>query len=281
MKHGFSPLHLLAPLLSACLLGLTLPAAAQPDADDTAGAEPVPPGYEYTAYPDPYEAPDEFDGLDTVNSVNPDPWEGLNRKIFAFNEFADRWVLKPVATGYRRITPNRVEQGIGNVFSNLGELTVMLNNLLQGKVVDAASDGGRFLINSTLGVVGIFDVASQLGMEKNSEDFGQTLGYWGVGSGPYVVLPLLGPRTVRDGLGSIPDAYSNPITYIDHTRTQYSVVAVGAVSLRAKLLEAEKMVQGDRYIFLRDAYLQRRQFLVNDGVVENDDFGDEDFDDDW
>ena len=117
--------------------------------------------------------------------------------------------------------------------------------------------------------------------KKNSEDFGQTLGYWGVSSGPYVMLPLLGPRTVRDGFGSIPDAYANPVSYVDHTRTQYSIIAAGAVSVRAQLLEAEKMVQGDRYIFLRDAYIQRRQFLVNDGVVEHDDFGDEDFDDDW
>lgn len=219
----------------------------------------------------------EEEGFDTETA---DPWEGVNRRVFAFNEFADRWVLKPVAKGYHRIAPDPVETGVRNVFSNLGELNTMLNNLLQAKFRLAATDAGRFLINSTLGAVGLIDVASELGLQKNNEDFGQTLGYWGVSSGPYIVVPLLGPRTVRDGLGSVPDAYANPVTYIDHVRTRNSVVATSAVSARASLLDAEKLMQGDRYIFMREAYLQRREFLVRDGAID-DDFGDEEFDDDW
>lgn len=207
-----------------------------------------------------------------------DPWESFNRKVFVFNDAADRYVLKPVARGYRWVTPQFLENGIGNVFNNLAELSNVLNNTLQGKFGAGASDAGRFLVNTTVGVVGFFDVARRWGMSPHDEDFGQTLGYWGVGSGPYVVIPLLGPRTVRDGLAGVVDSYSDPVAYVDHVPTRNQLLGTRLIDGRAGLLDAEGMVTGDRYIFLRDAYLDRRDFLVNDGVVE-DSFGAED--DDW
>lgn len=209
---------------------------------------------------------------------NPDPYESINRKIFVFNEYADRYFLKPVAKGYRWITPDPIEDGIGNMFSNVTEISVALNNVLQGKFKYAAMDGGRFLVNTTVGLAGFFDVAVHWGMPRHEEDFGQTLGYWGLNSGPYLVVPFLGPRTIRDGVGSIVDGYTDPVIRVDHVPTRNTLMGTRVVSIRAQLLKAEELVSGDRYIFLRDAYLQRRQFLVNDGVVE-DNFGGEDYDD--
>jgi phospholipid-binding lipoprotein MlaA len=210
-----------------------------------------------------------------ATAPNPDPWEGVNRKIYTFNDTADRYFLKPVAKGYQAITPQFVEDGIHNMFTNVGEVGSVLNSLLQAKFQHGAEDTGRFLINSTVGLLGFFDVASKLGLQPHDEDFGQTLGYWGVESGPYVVLPLLGPRTVRDAFGAVPDSYTDPIPYvIDHVPTRNQVLAGRVVDMRASLLDAEELMSGDRYIFMRDAYLQRRQYLVNDGVVE-DSFGGE------
>jgi phospholipid-binding lipoprotein MlaA len=206
-----------------------------------------------------------------------DPWEGLNRSIFAFNDTADKYVLKPIAKGYQWVTPDPVEEGVSNVFSNLWSLTTIVNDLLQLKFGQAAEDTGRFLVNSTVGLLGIFDVATPMGLEGSNEDFGQTLGYWGVNSGPYVVVPLFGPYTVRDGFGRLVDGNTDPVAYIDDVPTRNQTFGVRVVSDRAGLLEAEKLITGDRYTFIRDAYLQRRDALVNDGVVE-DNFGDEDFD---
>jgi phospholipid-binding lipoprotein MlaA len=206
---------------------------------------------------------------------NPDPWEGFNRKMYAFNDTADRYFLKPVAKGYEAVTPQFLEDGIHNIFSNIGEVGNVLNSLLQAKFKHGAEDTGRFVINSTIGLLGFFDVAAKMGLERHDEDFGQTLGYWGVESGPYLVVPLLGPRTVRDAFGSVPDAYTDPIPYvIDHVPTRNEVLAGRVIDTRASLLDAEELMSGDRYIFMRDAYLQRRQYLVNDGVVE-DSFGGE------
>jgi phospholipid-binding lipoprotein MlaA len=208
-----------------------------------------------------------------------DPWEPFNRRVHAFNDVADRWVLRPVASGYRNVTPDPVQRGVGNFFNNLGEIRNILNNLLQGKLQSSASDTGRLLINSTVGVLGVFDVASRWGLAPSSEDFGQTLGRWGVSSGPYLVLPFLGPRTVRDGFGSVLDGYADPVFYVDDDAARIGAIALRIVDTRAALIPAEEMMSGDRYLFLRDAYLQRREYLVRDGVVE-DDFGAED-DDDW
>lgn len=206
---------------------------------------------------------------------NSDPWEGFNRKVFTFNDTADRYLLKPVAKGYRAITPQFLEDGIHNMFSNVGEVGSVLNSVLQAKFQHGAEDTGRLLINSTVGLLGFFDVAAKIGLQPHNEDFGQTLGYWGVTSGPYVVLPLLGSRTVRDAFGSVPDAYTDVVPYlIEHVPTRNEVLAGRVVDARVAVLDAEALVSGDRYIFLRDAYLQRRQFLINDGVVE-DSFGSE------
>jgi phospholipid-binding lipoprotein MlaA len=207
---------------------------------------------------------------------NPDPWESFNRKIFVFNDTADRYVLKPVAKGYEWVTPQFLEDGIHNMFSNIGEVGNILNSLLQAKFKNTAVDSGRLIVNSTVGVLGFFDVAGKIGMQAHQEDFGQTLGHWGVKSGPYLVVPLLGPRTVRDGFGSIADSYTDPIPYaVEHVPTRNQILATRVVDARAQLLQAEELMSGDRYIFMRDAYLQRRQFLVNDGTVE-DTFGDDD-----
>jgi len=209
--------------------------------------------------------------------ANPDPWESVNRKIFVFNDYADRYVLKPIAKGYDTVTPQFLEDGIHNMYSNIGEVGNFLNSLLQAKFKNTAETGGRFVVNSTVGVLGFFDVASKLGLSGHEEDFGQTLGYWGVHAGPYIMVPLLGPRTVRDGFGSIADAYTDPVSNtIDHVPTRNEVLAGRQIDNRAQLLKAEELISGDRYIFLRDAYLQRRQFLINDGAVQ-DSFGNDDF----
>ena len=205
-----------------------------------------------------------------------DPWEGFNRAVFRFNDTMDRWVLKPVATSYRQITPIFMQRGIGNFFGNLREVTNSFNSVLQWKWGQAGNDAGRFVVNTTVGVAGLFDVAQHWGLEANDgEDFGQTLAVWGVPSGPYVVLPLLGPSTVRDVPGRAVDVYTDPMYYIDHDPTKYVFVFTDLVQTRASLLEAESLLKGDRYVLLRDAYLQRREFLINDGELE-DDFGAED-----
>lgn len=209
---------------------------------------------------------------------NEDPWEGFNRKVFAFNEKVDTYALKPAAKGYKAITPDPVERGISRMFANVGEVVNILNDVLQGKFKQAGNDTGRLVINTTIGLVGFFDVADDFGLPKNEgEDFGQTLGYWGVDSGPYVVIPFFGPSTVRDAPSRVVDRLVNPINEIDHVPTRNTIYGFEVLSTRADLLEAEKFIRGDRYSFIRDAYLQRRKFLMSDGRVD-DDFGDyEDF----
>ena len=194
--------------------------------------------------------------------------------MFAFNDTVDTYTLKPIAKGYRAVTPDPVERGVSRMFSNVGEVVNVFNDLLQGKFRQAGNDTGRFVINTTIGLVGFFDVADHFGLPKNDgEDFGQTLGVWGVNSGPYLVLPLIGPSTVRDGPARIVDRFINPINEIDHVPTRNQIYGAEVISTRADLLEAEKFVRGERYSFIRDAYLQRRKFLLTDGGVE-DDFGD-------
>lgn len=213
-------------------------------------------------------------GHAVANERNEDPFESWNRKVFIFNEWTDRYVLRPVAQGYSTITPDPVERGISRMFSNLGEVSNVLNSILQGKFSQAANDTGRFLVNSTLGLVGFFDVASHMGLEKSDgEDFGQTLGRWGVPSGPYLVLPLLGSSTVRDTPTRFVDAHTHPVYYVEPNSTRVALTGLRLVSVRAEYLSADSMMSGDRYLFFRDVYLQRRAYLVNDGVVE-DDFGD-------
>jgi phospholipid-binding lipoprotein MlaA len=209
---------------------------------------------------------------------NVDPWESFNRKVFAFNETADRFVLRPATSAYRFVTPRFVQRGVSNAFSNVMDVPSAVNGLLQGKPRSAGRDLGRFVINSTLGVAGLWDVAQHMGLEsRDQEDFGQTLAVWGVNQGPYLVLPFLGPSTLRDTVALPVDWATDPLLYIDHTRTRYSAVALYQVDRRSQLMELEEHVIGDRYVFIRDAYLQRREYLIHDGEVE-DDFGG-DFDD--
>lgn len=202
-----------------------------------------------------------------ASSHNPkDPLEPLNRGIYKLNDGLDRVILKPVAQAYSTVVPSPVQNGVHNFFSNLDDVVVTLNDLLQLKFSQAASDGGRFLINSTFGVLGLFNVADKL--EKHHEDFGQTLGYWGVGNGPYLMLPLLGPSTLRDGAGSLMDAVPNPINQIKPTRARNQTMVSKAIKGRAELLEQEKVMDDaiiDRYSFIRDAYLQHRESDVYDG----------------
>jgi len=197
-----------------------------------------------------------------------DPLEPFNRGMYAFNDALDTVVLKPVATGYRAVAPSFVRTGVSNFFSNLDDITVILNGLLQLKIPQALSDTGRFLINSTIGLFGLIDVATHLGLEKHNEDFGQTMGYWGVGSGPYLVLPFFGPSSLRDGFGRIVDRRTDVVWREDHTRTRNQFFVGRVISNRAQLLDSEKLLETaaiDQYQFVRDAYLQRRRSLVFDG----------------
>ena len=207
--------------------------------------------------------------IPTNAGQNPaDPWEGYNRRMFEFNDRVDRAVLKPVAQAYTDYLPRPVRDCFGNVFNNFSDVPTALNNLLQGKPAAAASDICRVVINSTVGLLGCFDVASRMGLQRNDEDFGQTLGWWGSGPGPYFVWPLLGPSSVRDSIGRVAGFYTDPVDYIDPVRLRNSLRGTRLVDTRAQLLPADRLVATaalDRYQFIRDAYLQRRNNLVYDG----------------
>ena len=205
-----------------------------------------------------------------------DPWQGFNRSVYSFNDSLDRAILKPVAKGYQAVTPDFVEQGVLNFFSNMDDVSVAINNLLQAKLADSASDIGRLLINSTVGVLGLFDVASSIGLEKHQEDLGQTLGTWGVGAGPYIVWPFFGPSTLRDTPSLVVDAVLlDPLTHVElKPGERAAVVVLDRVSRRAELLSLEETVDEiatDRYTFIREAYLDRREFLIHDGSPRQDD----------
>lgn len=202
-----------------------------------------------------------------------DPWRRGNEGVFQFNDFFDVLLVKPLARTYNVFLPRFVRQGIGNFFSNVDDINVFVNDLLQLKFNAAASDSGRFAVNTTLGVVGIFDVATGLGLYKNEEDFGQTLGYWGVGPGPYVVLPVFGPSNVRDSFGLVLDTMFNPNQYHDEDSLRIVIWGLEEVDTRSSVLSLDELIVGDKYTFYREAYSQRREYLVNDGLVE-DPFGD-------
>ena len=209
------------------------------------------------------------------DEINQDPWEGFNRSIFTFNDTLDRYLLKPVATGYRFVTPDFVDDGITNVFGNLQEPLVIVNDLLQGKFLQAGQDTLRFIVNSTIGIYGLFDVASKISLPAHDEDFGQTLGYWGVPSGPYVMLPVFGPTTVRDGFTIVPDGYLNLVNEISPEIDRNVAIVTDTIDARADLIPLEAAATGDRYIFIREVFLQTREYEVRDGEVE-DTFGDDD-----
>lgn len=218
-----------------------------------------------------------------------DPLQAYNRVMFAFNERADQYALKPVAKAYRFITPKPVQFVVGNFFSNLGDLWTGFNNLLQGKGKAAASDTARFFVNSTLGFLGFADVATEMGLEKHNEDLGQTLGWWGVPSGPYFVIPLLGPSTIRDATSRLVDAYGQPYMWQDgHEALKWSLWTVDKVHTRASLLDAEGALNDaalDKYTLMRDGWLARRRNQVYDGDPPDEDdaadpYGDDPYTDD-
>ena len=207
-----------------------------------------------------------------------DPFQNLNEKTHNLNQNLDESIATPIAKIYRKVTPDFVEVGVTNFTDNIEDVNIALNNLLQGKIKDGFSDIFRFTINSTIGVLGFFDVASSMGLQKHSEDFGQTLAVWGVSDGPYVVLPVLGPSNLRDTLARIPEAFMTPLLLIDHERTGYELTAIDLLDKRARFLGLESIVIGDEYLFYRDAYFQSREFDIKDGLIE-DDFDDFDFED--
>lgn len=197
-----------------------------------------------------------------------DPYEGFNRAMFSVNEAIDTVVAKPLATGYDAAAPLPVKAAVGNFFGNVSDLFIGVNNGLQGKGSDGLSDFGRLLINSTVGIFGLFDVASEIGFDKHDEDFGQTFARWGASDGGYVFLPVFGPRTVRDTFGLAVDMVADPVSYVDTVATRNSARFVRFVDIRASLLPSDKVVEEaalDKYSYIRDAYLQRRRSQIYDG----------------
>jgi phospholipid-binding lipoprotein MlaA len=208
-------------------------------------------------------------GCATTGGTPGDPLEGYNRAMFGFNDGLDKAIIKPLANGYKTVVPQIARTGVTNFFANLGDLWIGINNILQGKVGAGVSDFGRFAMNTTVGILGLFDVASDAGLEKHNEDFGQTLGRWGVGSGAYVVLPLLGPSSVRDGFSRLViDWHGDPIWHVRNIPTRNELVGVRGVDDRANLLDVGRVAEEaalDHYAYVRDAFLQRRRSLIYDG----------------
>jgi phospholipid-binding lipoprotein MlaA len=214
-------------------------------------------------------------GCATMPSGEGDPrdrFERTNRAIYRFNEALDRGVAKPVAKAYVKVTPAPVRTGFSNFFRNLTSPTVIVNDLLQLKMKQFATETARLVVNTTLGIGGLFDPASQFGLAAGNEDFGQTLGHWGVPAGPYVMLPLLGPSSVRDAFGVVADQFTDPKTYVNDDSVYWSLTALSLVDARAELLPTENVLSNanDPYAFIRNAYLQRREYLVKDGAVPED-----------
>ncbi|MEY4590337.1 MAG: hypothetical protein RL497_2413 [Pseudomonadota bacterium] len=244
----FPSIYLVTCLLSGVLFFLILPASAWAEKDPSVNKD----------------AP-----------ANKDPWESYNRKVFVFNDFCDRYFLKPISKGYKAVTPDPVEVGVSNVFENFLEPASILNDVLQWKWKAAGRDLGRLVVNTTAGVGGVWDVADMLGWKKPSasEDFGQTLRVWGVPTGPYFVIPFLGSSTLTEAFVATPvDYLTYPVTYVESVRAYNSLSAMKYIDKRSHLLEAEDLVSGDRYIFIREGYLQNRAFNAADGQVV-DDFG--------
>lgn len=209
-----------------------------------------------------------------------DPWQNFNRRMFNFNERLDKYLAKPLAQGYHAVMPDPLERGVNNIFTNVMAVPSILNGMLQWNWHSAGYDTGRFLVNSTLGIAGLLDVAQYMNLPaKDYEDFGQTLAVWGVRSGPYLVLPVYGPSTLRDGFAKPVDIYSDPTTYIEDVPTYNSVTGLKFINARVQLLPLEQNLVGDKYTLIRDIYLQRRDYLIHNGDVE-DDFGADDFGED-
>lgn len=212
-------------------------------------------------------------GCATTSGDARDPFEGFNRSMYGFNQTVDEAVVRPVAQAYKSAVPEIVQTGVRNFFSNIGDVFISVNNLLQGKVIEAANDGLRFAVNTTIGGFGVLDWASEMGLEKHNEDFGQTFGRWGVGDGPYFVWPLFGSSTARDSVGSLIDVRVDPVSNHRPIAARNVMLLTRAVSKRADLLDASRILEEaalDKYVFERDAYLQRRRNLIYDGSPPKD-----------
>lgn len=206
-----------------------------------------------------------------------DPWQGWNKSTQSFNDSFDKHVLKPLAVGYLKVTNDTVDDGVTNFFSNVNDIGVTINDILQFKLLQGGMDISRFIINTTAGVGGIFDWASKIDLPKHNEDFGQTLGFWGIPSGPYLVLPFMGPSSPRDTVGLIGDVFLDPITYVSifggfaGTAASGGTSVLDATDYRAGVMSSEKVVDeatdGDRYYFLKSSYQQHREYLIHDGNV--------------
>ena len=223
-------------------------------------------------------------GCATTNSMsgdfNPDdPYEKSNRKVFEFNNNIDKLFLRPVTDFYDKATPEFAQTSITNFFANLDDIRISINNLLQGNVVESMSDITRFFINSIFGLGGFFDVASEIGLEKHSEDFGQTLGKWGAKPGPYLMLPFLGPSTTRDAFTFVGDTGLAPVLSLDDNAARVGLISLDLINTYSAFTGIADIESKDQYAFLRDAYLERRKYEINDGLSEEDLSNDEDFED--
>ncbi|HET9123231.1 MAG TPA: VacJ family lipoprotein [Acidiferrobacteraceae bacterium] len=202
-------------------------------------------------------------------SADADPWQGFNQKMFRFNAELDHYAIRPAAKGYARVVPPPLRLGLTQAFRNLEEPGKIVNDALQWRWHRVAVDSGRFLVNSTLGVLGLVDVATPLGLEAQHQDFGMTLAKWGVHSGPYLVLPLFGPSDLRDGFGTGVDLYSSPTAYVRPASTRWSLYGLNVINTRTRLFHTGNLLQqaagGDQYSFVREAYRQRRQYELSQG----------------
>ena len=204
-----------------------------------------------------------------------DPFEDLNRDIFIFNEKLDEKLLKPAALTYRKVTPQFARTGVTNFFNNLEEIDTTINQVLQGEIKYAFNDASRFVINSTIGLLGLIDVASKMGLERHEEDFGQTLGVWGFNSGPYIMIPFLGPSNPRDLLSRPISSFLSGTFAMEDNDVKITLVSIDALETRERLLDAETLIIGDKYIFVKDAYVQSREYEINNGSTEDDEFLDD------
>jgi len=243
-------------------------------APDAAPVAPAAPASEDRATPAPALAADSDAARDADDTPDPrDPFEQINRQIFAVNMALDEALVLPVARAYERHVPQPVQTGLRNMMSNLLDPYIAANSLLQGKPLDAASDLARFAVNTTVGVLGIADPATELGLEKHREDFGQTLGVWGVPPGPYVMLPLFGPSTVRDTVGFVVDVFGALLARFKNTQVRYSLASLEFLQQRVRALPAQQFLDEafDPYLLIRNGYLQRRGSLIYDGDPPSDD----------
>jgi len=204
-----------------------------------------------------------------INAEDNDPFESMNRRVHRFNFAVDGAVIKPIVKAYTKITPDFAEKAVSNFSANLGEPAIVINQLLQGNIVLGIQDSARFVFNSTMGMAGLIDISTPMGLAKHEEDFGQTLAVWGIGAGPHINVPLWGPSNLRDGVGSIVDSFMYPLAYLEDHTSRNALTGLLAADKRAALFSTEELITGDAYLFIRDAYNQRREHLIKNGEVDD------------